>query len=183
VESLQAGLREDKIIGICSGCGNELMIRRSKRGGRFIGCSNYPNCTFSLPLPKSGQIVVIDKMCETHGLHHIRIINSGKRPWDLGCPQCNFIEWQKTQEEEQAQQPKKERPKSIKDLEGVGKATAGKLEEAGITSVEALAEADPVELAKTIKISVKKVKNWQVSCNSTVERNGTVEDNGAVEDA
>jgi len=95
VESLQAGLREDKIIGICSGCGNELMIRRSKRGGRFIGCSNYPNCTFSLPLPKSGQIVVIDKMCETHGLHHIRIINSGKRPWDLGCPQCNFIEWQK----------------------------------------------------------------------------------------
>ena len=69
-------------------------------------------------------------------------------------------------------QTKKERPKSIKDLEGVGKATAGKLE-----------EADPVELAKTIKISVKKVKNWQVSCNSTVERNGTVEDNGAVEDA
>jgi DNA topoisomerase-1 len=51
----------------------------------------------------------------------------------------------------------------------VGKATAGKLEEAGITSVKALAEADPIELAKTIKISVKKVKNWQVSCNGTVE--------------
>ncbi len=182
VESLQAGLREDKIIGTCSGCGNELMIRRSKRGGRFIGCNNYPNCTFSLPLPKSGQIVVTDKMCEAHGLHHIRIINSGKRPWDLGCPQCNFIEWQKTQQEEQAQQPKKERPKSIKDLEGVGKATAGKLEEAGITSVEALAEADPIELAKTIKMSVKKVKNWQVSCNGTVEGGGTVEDNGTVED-
>ncbi|WP_410509793.1 DNA topoisomerase I [Methanosarcina hadiensis] len=169
IESLQAGLREDKIIGNCSLCGNELMIRRSKRGSRFIGCSNYPNCTFSLPLPKSGQIVVIDKQCETHGLHHIRIINQGKRPWDLGCPQCNFIEWQKTQQEEQAQQPKKEKPKFIKDLEGVGKATAGKLEEAGITSVEALAEADPVELAKTIKISVKKVKNWQTSCNGAVE--------------
>jgi len=171
IESLQAGLREDKIIGNCSLCGNELMIRRSKRGSRFIGCSNYPNCTFSLPLPKSGQIVVIDKQCETHGLHHIRIINQGKRPWDLGCPQCNFIEWQKTQQEEQAQKPKKEKPKSIKDLEGVGKATAEKLEEAGITSVEALADADPVELAKTIKISVKKVKSWQVSCNG-----GAVED-------
>ncbi|MDQ1276263.1 MAG: topoisomerase [Euryarchaeota archaeon] len=171
VESLQAGLREDKIIGNCSLCGNELMIRRSKRGSRFIGCSNYPNCTFSLPLPKSGQIIVTDKLCETHGLHHIRIINQGKRAWDLGCPQCNFIEWQKTQKEEQAQKPKKERPKSIKDLEGVGKATAGKLEEAGITSVKALAEADPIELAKTIKISVKKVKNWQTSCNG-----GIVED-------
>ena len=112
-----------------------------------------------------------DNLCEAHGLHHIRIINQGKRAWDLGCPQCNFIEWQKTQKEEQAQQPKKERPKSIKDLEGVGKATAGKLEEAGITSVEALAEADPVELAKTIKTSVKKIKNWQTSCNG-----GAVED-------
>jgi DNA topoisomerase I len=168
VESLQAGLREDKIIGVCPECGNELMIRRSKRGSRFIGCNNYPNCTFSLPLPRSGQIIVTDKSCEAHGLHHIRIINSGKRPWDLGCPHCNFIEWQKTQKEEQAQQPKKERPKSIQDLEGVGKATAGKLEEAGITSVEALAEANPVELAKTIKMSVKKVKNWQVSCNGAV---------------
>ena len=171
IESLQAGLREDKIIGDCSLCGNELMIRRSKRGSRFIGCSNYPNCTFSLPLPKSGQIIVTDKLCEAHGLHHIRIINQGKRAWDLGCPQCNFIEWQKTQKEEQAQQPKKEKPKSIKDLEGVGKATAGKLEEAGITSVEALAEADPVELAKTIKTSVKKIKNWHTSCNG-----GAVED-------
>ncbi|HII79871.1 MAG TPA: DNA topoisomerase I [Methanosarcina sp.] len=169
IESLQAGLREDKIIGNCSLCGNELMIRRSKRGSRFIGCSNYPNCTFSLPLPRSGHIIVTDKSCETHGLHHIRIINQGKRAWDLGCPQCNFIEWQKTQQEEQAQRPKKERPKSIKDLEGVGKATAGKLEEAGITSVKALAEADPVELAKTIKISVKKVKSWQAACNGTVE--------------
>ena len=121
VESLQAGLREDKIIGNCSECGNELMIRRSKRGSRFIGCNNYPNCTFSLPLPKSGQIIVTDKFCEAHGLHHIRIINLGKRAWDLGCPQCNFIEWQKTQQEEQAQQPKKERPKSINGYRRCGK--------------------------------------------------------------
>ncbi|MGB9133534.1 MAG: DNA topoisomerase I [Methanosarcina sp.] len=169
IESLQAGLREDKIIGNCSLCGNELMIRRSKRGSRFIGCNNYPNCTFSLPLPKSGQIVVTDKLCEAHGLHHIRIINTGKRAWDLGCPQCNFIEWQKTQQAEQAQQPKKERPKSIKDIEGVGKATVGKLEEAGIKTVEALMEADAVELAKIIKVSVKKIKNWQISCGNAVE--------------
>ncbi|MGB9927620.1 MAG: DNA topoisomerase I [Methanosarcina sp.] len=169
VESLQAGLREDKIIGICSECGSELMIRRSKRGSRFIGCNNYPNCNFSLPLPKSGQIIVTDKSCEEHGLHHIRIINAGKRAWDLGCPQCNFIEWQKAQKEEQALQPKKERPKSIKDIEGVGKATVGKLEEAGIKSVDALMGADPVELAKLIKVSPKKVRTWQVSCENTIE--------------
>lgn len=169
VESLQAGLREDKIIGNCSKCGSELMIRRSKRGSRFIGCTNYPNCTFALPLPKSGQIIVTDKFCETHKIHHIRIINLGKRAWDLGCPQCNFIEWQKAQQEEQALQPKKERPKSITDIEGIGKATAVKLEEAGIKSVDALIEADAIELAKIIKISTKKIKNWQISCGNTVE--------------
>jgi DNA topoisomerase-1 len=169
VESLQAGLREDKIIGNCSLCGSELMIRRSKRGSRFIGCTNYPNCTFSLPLPKSGQIIVTDRLCEIHKMHYLRIINAGKRAWDLGCPQCNFIEWEKTQQEEQAMQPKKDRPKSIKDIEGVGKVTAEKLEEAGIKSVEALIKVDAFELAKIINISVKKIRNWQVSCSDGIE--------------
>ena len=38
--------------------------------------------------------MVTDKVCEKHGMFHIRIINKGKRPWDLGCPHCNFLDWQ-----------------------------------------------------------------------------------------
>jgi DNA topoisomerase-1 len=30
-------------------------------------------------------------------------------------------------------------------------------------------EADAIELAKTIKVTVKKIKNWQISCGNTVE--------------
>ena len=66
-------------------------------------------------------------------------------------------------------QPKKDRPKSIKDIEGVGKVTAEKLEEAGIKSVEALIKVDAFELAKIINISVKKIRNWQVSCSDGIE--------------
>ena len=95
-ESLRSGLREDKIIGKCGKCSSDLIIRRSKKGGRFIGCTGYPDCNFALPLPKSGQIVVTDKLCEAHNMNHIKIITKGKRPWDLGCPHCNFDEWQKT---------------------------------------------------------------------------------------
>ncbi len=95
-EELRTGMREDKIIGTCEKCKSDLIIRRSKRGGRFIGCTGYPDCDFSLPLPKSGQIVVTDKMCEKHNMNHIKIITKGKRPWDLGCSYCNFIEWQKS---------------------------------------------------------------------------------------
>ena len=47
-----------------------------------------------MPLPRFGTVVVTDKLCDKHGMFHIRIINKGKRPWDLGCPHCNFLEWQ-----------------------------------------------------------------------------------------
>jgi len=99
-ESLRNGLYEDRIIGTCKKCSSDLIIRKSRKGSRFIGCSGYPKCDFSLPLPKTGQIVVTDKQCEQHGLYFIRIVTKGKRPWDIGCPHCNFIEWQKKLEEE-----------------------------------------------------------------------------------
>ncbi|MDG6243868.1 MAG: DNA topoisomerase I [Methanolobus sp.] len=161
-ESLRAGLREDKIIGKCSQCGSNLMVMRSKRGGRFIGCEGYPDCSFSLPLPRSGQVIVIDKFCDEHGMYHIRIINAGKRPWNLGCPQCNFLEWQKSQEEEKEKEGgNKEPPKNINDINGIGKVTAEKLADAGICSVDELCAADALELAKVTSIPVKKIKNWQ----------------------
>ena len=99
-ESLRNGLYEDRIIGTCQKCSSDLIIRKSKKGSRFIGCSAYPKCDFTLPLPRGGQIVVTDKQCKEHGLYFIRIINKGRRPWDIGCPHCNFIEWQKKLEEE-----------------------------------------------------------------------------------
>lgn len=99
-ESLRNGLYEDRIIGTCQKCSSDLIIRKSRKGSRFIGCSSYPKCDFTLPLPKSGQIVVTDKQCKEHGLYFIKIINKGRRPWDIGCPHCNFLEWQKKVEEE-----------------------------------------------------------------------------------
>jgi len=107
-ESLKDGLRTDKIVGKCEKCGSELIIRRGHRGSRFIGCSGYPECRFTLPLPRFGTVVVTDRICEKHGMNHIRIINKGKRPWDLGCPHCNFLEWQARKAQEKADPEKKE---------------------------------------------------------------------------
>jgi DNA topoisomerase-1 len=96
---LYDGLREDKLIGKCPSCGKDLLVRKSKKGGRFIGCDGYPECNFILPLPRMGTVVVTDKSCEKHGISHIKIVNGGSKPWDLGCPQCNYEEWQKKNEE------------------------------------------------------------------------------------
>ncbi len=104
-ESLKDGLRTDKIVGSCEKCHSDLIIRRGHRGSRFIGCSGYPECRFTLPLPRFGTVLVTDKTCEKHGMNHIRIINKGKRPWDLGCPHCNFLEWQAKKALEKAETP------------------------------------------------------------------------------
>ena len=100
-QMLKDGVHEDKILGKCPLCNSDIVVRRSRKGGRFVGCTGYPDCTFSLPLPRTGQIIVTDKECKVHKLYHIKIINKGRRPWELGCPQCNFEQWQKTQQEKQ----------------------------------------------------------------------------------
>jgi DNA topoisomerase I len=90
--SLQTGLRGDATIGTCPQCGSDLIVRRSKRGGRFVGCSGYPNCTFGLPLPKSGRLRVTARKCKHHDMRLIKV-QTGKKVWDLGCPQCNYTNW------------------------------------------------------------------------------------------
>jgi len=128
-QSLKDGLRTDKIVGTCEKCKSELVIRRGHRGSRFIGCSGYPECRFTLPLPRFGSVVVTEKLCEQHGMNHIRIINKGKRPWDLGCPHCNFLEWQARKAREKAESPageeKAERPAAKKSVKKPARKAAG----------------------------------------------------------
>jgi len=90
--ALQQGLRDDATVGTCPECGSNLVVRRSKRGGRFVGCSGYPKCTFGLPLPKSGRLRITARKCKQHDMRLIKV-QSGKRYWDLGCPQCNYTSW------------------------------------------------------------------------------------------
>lgn len=176
-QSLKDGLRTDKIVGTCEKCGSELIIRRGHRGSRFIGCSGYPNCRFTLPLPRSGAVVVTEKMCEKHGMNHIRIINKGKRPWELGCPHCNFLEWQAKKAQGKADPAKTKedaKPKAVKAtgaakakgdglvaLSGIGPKTLEKLAGAGIKTAADLAGAKADILAEKTGISPKKISAWK----------------------
>ncbi len=96
-KSLKEAMRGGVQIGTCPECGSELFLATSPRGKRFVGCQNYPACTFSLPLPKSGRVLVTPDTCDTHPfLFKLKIMKRGmKRPWDFGCPYCNFLQWEK----------------------------------------------------------------------------------------
>jgi DNA topoisomerase-1 len=76
-------------VGNCE-CGGELRIIHSKKTGkRFIGCSNYPKCTHSFPLPQFGFLTMTSKLCKTCGLKIVSVRAKGKRPWRL-CVRCGF---------------------------------------------------------------------------------------------
>jgi DNA topoisomerase-1 len=142
--SLKNGLRTDKIVGTCERCGSELLVRRGRRGARFIGCGGYPKCKFTLPLPRSGVLIVTDKLCDKHRMSHVRIINKGKRPWDLGCPYCNFIEWQAKKASEQKTPKEKD---DLGKVSGIGPKTLEKLMAAGIKTADDLLGAEASNLA------------------------------------
>ena len=99
-KSLKEALKSAKIVGTCPECGSNLLLMKSKRGKRFVGCSNYPTCSFSLPLPATGRLVVTKDKCDEHPtMLKLKIIKKGnRRPWDFGCPYCNFLRWQQEQE-------------------------------------------------------------------------------------
>ncbi len=95
--SLKEGVRKDKVIGKCPECSKDLVIRKSRDSKRFIGCTGFPECKFTLPLPQNGTIYLTSKECEKHGLRKIKI-RTKKGIWDLGCAYCNYLEWQNRKE-------------------------------------------------------------------------------------
>lgn len=90
-EMIRDGIEKDReeeieknAIGVCPECGGTLIVKRARR--RFVGCSNYPRCKFSLPLPQKGRLVVTSKVCEKHGVKILKIVERDGK-WEF-CPLC-----------------------------------------------------------------------------------------------
>jgi len=67
-----------EIIGKCPSDGGDLVIRRNRRSQKFIGCSNYPKCTVTLPLPSKGKITPTGEYCPVDNFP-IAIFSYGSR--------------------------------------------------------------------------------------------------------
>ncbi|MEY7850700.1 DNA topoisomerase I [Natrarchaeobius sp. A-rgal3] len=147
---------EGPILGDCPECGDEhggeLAIKTLQSGSRLVGCTRYPDCEYSLPLPRRGDIEVTDDYCDEHDLPEL-VIHSGDEPWELGCPICNYKEFQARESESGS---------NLEALEGIGAKTAEKLASAGIESIDDLTDADPDDVAASVDgISADRVKTWQ----------------------
>ncbi len=146
---------EDEVIGECPECGEEhdgkLAIKQLRSGSRLVGCTRYPDCEYSLPLPRRGDIEVTDERCEEHDLPELHIHDGDDEPWELGCPICNYKEYQA----EQA-------INDLEDLKGIGEKTAEKLHEVGVESPADLESGDPEEIANQVQgVTVDQLEDWQ----------------------
>ncbi|WP_423751171.1 DNA topoisomerase I [Salinirarus marinus] len=156
-----AEAEEDEIIGSCPECGKEhggeLAIKRLRSGSRLIGCTRYPDCEYSLPLPRRGDVDVTDETCDEHGLPHLRITyeDGDREPWELGCPICNYREYQARQNGSE-----------LKAVDGIGEKTAEKLKAAGVEDVASLKDAEPDALADELDgVGPDTVRGWQANAD------------------
>ncbi len=75
--SLDSALRQAAELGPCK-CSGTLLIRRSKFG-QFVGCSKYPECKNTFPLPHSAAIIPTEKTCDKCGTPIIGVRRKGKK--------------------------------------------------------------------------------------------------------
>ncbi len=98
------GIRTDETIGKCPQSGHDLIIRRNRKSRkRFVGCTGYPDCHVTYPLPQRGEIIPLGTQCDACGSPEIKVLG-GKRPWvtciNMDCP--------KKQEQREAAEKAKE---------------------------------------------------------------------------
>ncbi|HEV8224821.1 MAG TPA: DNA topoisomerase I [Rubrobacteraceae bacterium] len=84
------GIRTDETIGKCPESGHDLIVRRNRKSRkRFVGCSGYPDCRVTYPLPQRGEIIPLGTTCDACGAPEIKVLG-GKRPWvtciNMDCP-------------------------------------------------------------------------------------------------
>ncbi len=155
-KAAEADETDDIVVGPCPACGDasdgELAIKRLRSGNRLAGCTRYPDCDYSDPFPRDGAVVVTDERCAEHETAHVELHDDDdSEPWELGCPVCNAREYRARQAGSQ-----------LETLDGIGEATAEKLQAAGIEDIGDLQDADPETLADEVDgIGVDTVEGWQ----------------------
>ncbi len=76
-------------IGVCPSSGDPLEIRYSFLGKRFVGCTGYPACRVTYPLPQRGKLEKDQPPCPVCHAPVVTAIEAGRPPWTLCInPEC-----------------------------------------------------------------------------------------------
>jgi len=105
-EAYRTTRMKQRILGKCSKCGGDLRVIVSRTTHkRFAGCSNYPKCANTFPLPQAGTIIPLNKICAECGAPMIQVSRVGRRPYKMCLdPTCPSKEkWNRKKENSETQ--------------------------------------------------------------------------------
>ena len=100
-ESLKKVFEEEKTEKICEKCGGKMVIKQS-RFGKFLACSNYPNCKNTVDLPEEKleekenqkERRILEEICPKCGSKLEEKFSVKFKRKFIGCsnyPSCNYI--------------------------------------------------------------------------------------------
>lgn len=79
-EALRDATASDARVGACPKSGHDLLIKSSaKTRGQFVGCSGWPECDVTYPLPQ-GKIEAVAEPCPACGTPQVRVIQFRSKP-------------------------------------------------------------------------------------------------------
>ncbi|MDH7517601.1 MAG: DNA topoisomerase I [Candidatus Thermoplasmatota archaeon] len=81
--NIKKAIKEQNNIGKCPKCGKNLVVRVSKKGKRFVGCTGYPDCNNTYSLPQEGGVFKIDAPCSKCGFPVVKVKTKGNRYWNM----------------------------------------------------------------------------------------------------
>ena len=89
-EAISDAVQADAKIGVCPKCGHDLLVKQSaKTRSSFIGCSAWPECEVTYPLPQ-GKIQTVEELCPVCGCPQIKVQPFRSKPYvvcvDPACP-------------------------------------------------------------------------------------------------
>jgi DNA topoisomerase-1 len=90
-ETLKTATDEDAKVGKCPVSGHDLAIKFSPRNrSYFVGCTGYPECPQTYPLPKNAKFEAVEELCPVCGAPQVKVIQFKKRPrtmcLSVDCP-------------------------------------------------------------------------------------------------
>ncbi len=111
VAALRESEQKDRVLGKCPKCGGNLVKLKSRFGKFFVGCSGYPKCTNTYPLPQNYPVKTTGRACQFCNAPVVWV-SMKKRGFEMcltpGCESKK--DWGKKEEKEEAAAPKETKP-------------------------------------------------------------------------
>lgn len=88
-EWVRTAIADETEVGPCEKCGGTMLLRRTRTGRRFVGCSNFPRCRNSRNAPGPGLLAPTQEVCDRCGSRRIARVHRGVADVWCATPTCS----------------------------------------------------------------------------------------------